>query len=194
MREENDGMYNELKRGTTVIRREELLWCYLLAFGRKHQAKIYAALSKIKNLAEIVGSEYSIIDWGCGQGLATICMFDYLHKIDVTNAVKKIVLIEPSELALKNAVLHTSIYGIGEIVSVNKYLDDVTVEDIKTDTSVTIHLFSNILDIEGFSLKQLAQTIGACASGEHYFICVSPKYSNNRRIDAFYKYFAEIEL
>jgi hypothetical protein len=66
LREENDGMYNELKRGTTVIRREELLWCYLLAFGRKHQAKIYAALSKIKNLAEIVGSEYSIIDWGCG--------------------------------------------------------------------------------------------------------------------------------
>jgi len=191
LREENDGMYNELKRGTTVIRREELLWCYLLAFGRKHQAKIYAALSKIKNLAEIVGSEYSIIDWGCGQGLATICMFDYLHKIDVTNAVKKIVLIEPSELALKNAVLHTSIYGIGEIVSVNKYLDDVTVEDIKTDTSVTIHLFSNILDIEGFSLKQLAQTIGASASGEHYFICVSPIYSNDHRIEAFYNYFAK---
>jgi superfamily II DNA helicase RecQ len=104
---------------------------------------------------------------------------------------KKIILIEPSELALKNAALHTSIYGVGEIASVNKYLDDVDVEDIKTDTPVTIHLFSNILDVEGFNLKQLAQTIGASASGEHYFICVSPIYSNNHRIEAFYKYFAE---
>lgn len=189
--QEIEDMFGELKRGTSVIDREELLWNYLYSFGNKHQAKIHAALSKIRELAEIVGSDYSIIDWGCGQGLATVCMFDYLNKEHIANSIKKIILIEPSELALKNAVLHTSIYGVGEIESVNKYLDDVTVEDIKTDTPVTIHLFSNILDVEGFSLKQLAQTIGACASGEHYFICVSPKYSNNRRIDAFYKYFAE---
>ncbi len=110
---------------------------------------------------------------------------------NISNAVKKVILIEPSELALKNAILHTSIYGVEEIVSINKYLDDVAVEDIKTDTPVTIHLFSNILDVKGFSLKQLAQTIGASASGEHYFICVSPLYSNNHRIEAFYKYFAE---
>ncbi|MDD4390957.1 MAG: DEAD/DEAH box helicase [Eubacteriales bacterium] len=190
-RQEIDDMYYKLARGTSVIRREELLWRYLYAFGSKHQAKILAALQKIKKLTEIVRGEYSIIDWGCGQGLATVCLFDYLRKKGVPNAVKKIVLIEPSELALKNAVLHTSIYGAGEIVSVNKYLNDVSVEDIKTDTPATIHLFSNILDLEGFSLKQLAQTIGASASGEHYFICVSPIYSNNHRIEAFYKYFAE---
>jgi len=189
--QEIEAMYDELKRGTSVVGREELLWCYLYSFGNKHRAKIHFALNRIKNLTEIVYGEYSIIDWGCGQGLATICLFDYLHKHDDANAVKKIVLIEPSELALKNAVLHTSIYGIGEIVSFNKYLDDVAVEDIKTDTPVTIHLFSNILDIEGFSLKQLAQTIGASASGEHYFICASPIYSNGHRIEAFYKYFAE---
>lgn len=193
-RQEIEAMYYELERGKSVIEREELLWRYLYAFGNKHQAKIHVALNRIQKLTEIVCSEYSIIDWGCGQGLATVCMFDYLYKKDVTNAVKKIILIEPSELALKNAVLHTSIYGVEEIVSVNKYLDDVTVEDIKTDTPVTIHLFSNILDVEGFSLKQLAQTIGASASGEHYFICVSPIYSNNHRIEAFYKYFAESDI
>jgi len=190
-RQEINAMHPELERGTSVIGCEELLWHYLFSFGNKHQAKIHAALNRIRMLAEIVGSKYSIIDWGCGQGLATVCMFDYLNNQHVTNAVKKIILIEPSELALNNAVLHTSVYGVGEIISVNKYLDDVAVEDIKTDTSVTIHLFSNILDVEGFSLKQLAQTIGASASGEHYFICVSPLYSNNHRIEAFYKYFAE---
>lgn len=191
--QEIEDMFGELKRGTLVIEREELLWKYLHSFGNKHQAKIHAALDKIKELRNIVSGEYSIIDWGCGQGLATVCMFDYLKKHNLPNAVKRIILIDPSELALKYAVLHTSLYGVGEIISVNKDLDHVAVEDIKTDTTVTIHLFSNILDIEKFSLKQLAQTIGASASGEHYFICVSPKYANNRRIDAFYKYFDKLE-
>lgn len=191
--QEIEDMFGELKRGTLVIECEELLWKYLHSFGNKHQAKIYAALDKIKELRNIVSGEYSIIDWGCGQGLATVCMFDYLKEHNLPNAVKRIILIDPSELALKYAVLHTSLYGVGEIISVNKDLDHVAVEDIKTDTTVTIHLFSNILDIEKFSLKQLAQTIGASASGEHYFICVSPKYANNRRIDAFYKYFDKLE-
>jgi len=191
--EEINAMHDELERGTSIILREELLWHYLYSFGKKHQAKIHAALNKMQKLTEIVCSEYSIIDWGCGQGLATVCMFDYLNKQNISNAIKRIILIEPSELALKYAVLNTRKYGVEEIILVNKCLDDVAVEDIKTDTPVTIHLFSNILDVEGFSLKKLAQTIGASASGEHYFICVSPIYSNDHRIEAFYKYFAESE-
>ncbi|HOT59631.1 MAG TPA: helicase-related protein [Spirochaetales bacterium] len=192
-KQEIHDIYFELKRGTLVIIKEEQLWCYLYAFGNKHKNKIYAALAKIKELKNIVNGEYSIIDWGCGQGLATVCMFDYLKKHNLPNAVKKIILIEPSELAVKNAVLHTSIYGVGEVVSINKVIDNVDVQDIKTDTPVTIHLLSNILDVEGFDLKRLAQTIGESAKGEHYFICVSPKYANNRRIDAFYKYFDKLE-
>lgn len=91
--QEIEGMFGELKRGTSVIGREELLWNYLYSFGNKHQAKIHAALNKIQKLTEIVCGEYSIIDWGCGQGLATVCMFDYLKKHDLPNAVKKITLI-----------------------------------------------------------------------------------------------------
>ncbi len=192
-KQEIHDIYLELKRGTLVIIKEEQLWCYLYAFGNKHKYKIYAALAKIKELRNIVSGEYSIIDWGCGQGLATVCMFDYLKKYNLPNAVKKIILIEPSELAVKNAVLQTSIYGVEEVVPINKAIDDVDVQDIKTDTPVTIHLLSNILDVEGFDLKRLAQTIGESAKGEHYFICVSPKYANNRRIDAFYKYFDKLE-
>ena len=190
-RQEIENIHHELERGIAVLEREELLWGYFYSFGNKHQAKIHAALTSMQNLTEIICRDYSIIDWGCGQGLATVCMFDYLQMKGVTNAVKKVVLIEPSELALANAVLHTSLYGIGEVVSVNNYLDYVSVENIKTNTPVTIHLLSNILDIEGFSLKRLAQTIGESANGEHYFICVSPKNANNHRIKAFYKYFAE---
>ncbi|MEG2266180.1 MAG: DEAD/DEAH box helicase, partial [Acinetobacter sp.] len=189
--QEIQSMYDELRRGTAVIDREELLWRYLWAFGAKHQAKIFAALRKIKNFNELVGSAYTIVDWGCGQGLATGCLFDYIKKNEADNAVESVYLVEPSELALKNAVLHTGAYGVRRIVPINKYLDDVTPDDIATDTDVTIHLFSNILDVEGFSLKRLAQTIGANAKGEHYFICVSPIYSSNHRIEAFYKYFAE---
>lgn len=188
---EIDSMWNELQRGTKVIDREELLWCYLYAYGNMHKGKIQAALNNIPNLKEAICDGYSVIDWGCGQGLATVCFFDYLRNHRISNTVEKTVLIEPSHLALDNAVLHVGSYGVGEIVAIKKFLDDVTVEDIITDAPVTFHLFSNILDIDSFSLKQLAQTIGAGASGEHYFICVSPYYSHNPRIEAFYKYFAQ---
>ncbi len=44
-RQEIDEIYYQLERGTVVIGREELLWCYLYSFGNKHQAKIHAALN-----------------------------------------------------------------------------------------------------------------------------------------------------
>ena len=45
--QEIEDMFGELKRGTLVIEREELLWKYLYSFGNKHQAKIYVAVPGI---------------------------------------------------------------------------------------------------------------------------------------------------
>lgn len=185
------GLLKSLRRGTAILESEEQLWCYNYYYGEMHQAKMTDSLDKFLSLKDIVCDDYSIIDWGCGQGVGTVCMFDYLAEHGFANKIKKVVLIEPSKLALENAVLHTSVYGVEDITPINKYLNDVVMEDITTDTPVTIHIFSNILDVEGFSLKQLAQTIDASARGKHYFICIGPLNPNNHRIKAFYKYFAE---
>jgi ATP-dependent DNA helicase RecQ len=94
-------------------------------------------------------------------------------------------------MALDRAKLHVNTYLKDEnkIESVNKLLDDVTQNDIKTDTFVTLHFFSNILDIKDIDLKTLAKNVSKDVSGEHYFFCVGPLNYGNNRIDAFYDYF-----
>ena len=55
------------------------------------------------------------------------------------------------------------------------------------------HLFSNILDIDEFSLTNLLKLIEFNFSGDNYFICVSPYINDIRtsRLDAFVKYFSK---
>jgi hypothetical protein len=155
-----------------------------------HQAKIYRALSCISP-STYTSDGFDIVDWGCGQGLATICFFDYLREHNIENKVKKVTLIEPSPATLERAAIHVRAY-VDEKVSVScigRFLDDVTHEDIAGDSPVTIHFFSNILDIESIDLKSLAEKVGSNVQGQHLFFCISPMNSGNRRIDRFYEYF-----
>lgn len=194
---EIEAMYGELQHGTRVLDREELLWRYLYAFGRKHMKKMGLALSRMERVFRDLSKEsMSIIDWGCGQALASCCLLDYLNGKGIFIPLDEVVLIEPSELALRYAALHLTAYGITQTKALQKYLDDITAEDIETKSPVTLHLFSNILDMDGFDMKRLVQTIGASASGVHYFVCLSPVYNNNNgmsRIELFKSYFSGID-
>lgn len=191
------GMYDELHHGTRVLDREELLWRYLYAFAPKHMKKMELALSRMWRVFRDLSKEsMSIIDWGCGQALASCCLLDYLNDNRIFIPLDEVVLIEPSELALRYAALHLTAYGITQTKALQKYLDDITAEDIETKSPVTLHLFSNILDMDGFDMKRLVQTIGASASGVHYFVCLSPVYNNNNgmsRIELFKSYFTRID-
>lgn len=185
---------DSLRHGTTVIDREEQLWEYLSAYGRMHQEKMRIAFNKLPSLNEEIEDGYSVVDWGCGQGLATVCFLDFLRDKGVDSLPEETILVEPSQLAIENARMHVGLYGIDDARLIGKLLDDVVVEDIETGSPVTIHLFSNILDVKGFDLKRLADLIGDSARGSHYFICVSPLYyygenGDCRRLDVFKDYF-----
>lgn len=185
---------DSLKHGTTVIDREEQLWEYLSDYGAMHQEKMRIALNRLPRLNEVIADGYSVVDWGCGQGLATVCLLDFLRGKGIKSLPEKTILIEPSQLAIENARLHAELYGIDNARLIDKLIDDVAREDIETESPVTIHLFSNILDVKGFDLKRLAELIGDSARGSHYFICVSPQYYYGEngdcgRLDAFKNYF-----
>ena len=194
---EIDDMWDELWRGRRIIDREELLWRYLWAFESMHSRKLDHAFDTMEGVfRQLKDESITIVDWGCGQGLATCCLFDYLHRSSIHVAVDRITLIEPSEIAISYAELHLGAYGMTRCRRVQKGLDDVTEEDIETQSPVTLHLFSNILDMDAFDIKHLAQTIGAAARGIHYFICVSPYYGNNNgmtRMELFQSYFTGID-
>ena len=191
-RAERDKLWRDLNQGVELLTSDESMCQYICSYGNMHEAKIQKALSSIQNPKEVFNTEIAIIDWGCGQGLATICFFDFLRSQGISNNTQKIVLIDPSVQALERAKEHLNIYLKDEskIQCVNKYLDYVEKNDVKTNQPITIHFFSNILDVQQIDLKKLAQLVGENVNGEHYFFCVSPLIQGrSHRIDAFYNYF-----
>lgn len=191
-RAERDQLWRNLNQGVDLLDSHELMCQYVFSYGNMHEAKINTALSSIKNPNEVFNTDLAIIDWGCGQGLATLCFFDFLKNQGIPNNTQKIILIEPSKHALERAKQHSKVYLNDEtkIQLVNKYLDDVEKEDIESNQSITLHFFSNILDIPQIDLKKLAQLVGENVNGEHYVFCVSPLIEGrSHRLDAFYNYF-----
>ena len=187
--------YPGLNHGTAVLTTEEQCNAYIAAYGNMHQGKINEVLDEIK-INDFANTDLQIIDWGCGQGLATICLFDFFNKHNLSlDLVKKVVLIEPSEVARDRAKTHVNAYLRDEdkIVVIGKYIDDVKVDDIVSDEPVTLHLFSNILDIPSIDLLRLANCINTNLKGLHYFFCWGPLNQGNNRIDSFWNYFNEAD-
>lgn len=127
--------------------------------------------------------------------MATVCFFDWLKKQGRGANVSRVVLIEPSRIALERAELHVGAFiDAHKVVTFNSCANDITAKDIVSDADVTIHFFSNVLDIDSVDVRQLARTIADAISGEHYFVCVGPLNAGNQRIDAFYNWFQNPEL
>ena len=129
---------------------------------------------------------------GAVKELELFVFFDYLKTQNIINNAVKITLIEPSEKALERARLHVSKYikDNSNIITIPKYLDDVTEENIKQKENLpVIHFFSNILDIPQINLKLLATKIDKSIIDDNYIVTVGPLNATNHRIDNFYNYF-----
>lgn len=189
----NPSLYKSLNHGTAILTTEEQCCAYIAAYGSMHQGKINEVLEKIA-INDFKNTDIQIVDWGCGQGLATVCLFDFFKSRGISlDSIRKVILIEPSDLALERAKIHVNAYLSEDerIVTKNKLLNEVSEHDISSSQSLTIHLFSNILDIPSIDLQLLANKIRTNISGLHYFFCWGPLYSLNNRIDIFWNYFSE---
>jgi len=188
-----DELYASLQRGQVVIEDKNLLYKYLVSFGEKQKVKLYSAFEEIKD--KLGGEKLNIIDWGCGQAFATIMLLEFAKEKDIQLDISDIYLIEPSKLALSRGLLHVDVFKTAEynIKAINSDIDCLQDEDILFDNShKTLHLFSNILDVESFNLdKNFLKKISNSIINDKLFICVSPNINDKRngRIDLFYKYF-----
>ena len=183
----DDKIYASLGRGTIILEDEKQLYAYLYSFGSAHYEKMKFALDLID--FSKLNESIEIIDWGCGQGLASVVFFERNSNIDIS----KVILIEPSEIAIKRASLHVRhMLKDVEITTICKPFDLLTEDDIKTnDKKIKIHLFSNILDVESFSIENLISKLENSQKNTNYFICVSPFSTDIRkqRIDSFVDHF-----
>jgi hypothetical protein len=175
-----------LSHGLKLLENDDEMAQYLCAYGKMHKEKIVYALGAIKAPRDYFTKKISIIDWGCGQGLATICFFDYLRNLGITPNIQSVVLIEPSTSAIDRAKEHLCKYvDSNKVVLVNKYINDVVQEDISSNADLVIHFFSNILDIISVDIEHLARIIKSGVQTEQLFFCVGPLNRGASRISEF---------
>ena len=169
-------LYDSLNRGTDLLDSEPSMLVYLFSFGKMHQAKLNYAFSKIPD-GFMEQSEINIIDYGCGQAVGTMCYADYLKARGNKQKIKSITLIEPSEICLKRAALHASVFfPDAEIKTINKKFDELDDNDISTsEDTPTLHILSNVLDLD-FDLRKFSELIKSKLVGYNQFVCVDPYF------------------
>ena len=92
-------------------------------------------------------------------------------------------------MALSRAELLCSrFFPYAEIVAINKQFDELTKADlILSSKTPTLHLFSNILDVESYDLSHFSQLVKEQSTGDNEYVLVSPMQNAQRmqRLNAF---------
>lgn len=177
-----DELFDQLNRGIEMLDSEPLLQMYIYSYGQMHSEKLAYAFKQLSPYIQSA-EEINIVDYGCGQGLATMCYHDFIKNNKLRQQVRSITLIEPSGLALSRAELLCScFFPEATIITIQKGFDELLENDIQTDAVYpTLHLLSNILDVESYAIAPLAEKIRRACQGDNDFIIVSP-LQNVRRM------------
>ncbi len=191
-------IYNTLKPNHYICKYESQLMAYNALFANKHQAKlielfefILGEFIELENISALKNttSPISVIDYGCGQGLASMVLQEYNREHQLGYQLEEVILIEPSALALKEAVKHNRLHYTHIKQHCGKF-DSLTPNDLLTKHQVTIHLLSNVLDLPNIDITVLTNCIKQSLSGVNIFVCCSPNYDQavtgiNQFCDAF---------
>ena len=190
-----DEVFRSLGRGVAILEQEEQLYSYLKSYGLMHKAKLLSSFTSFP-FNEIRGRHIEIYDWSCGQALATIVLLEYLGERNIDLSIDRVTLIEPSEIALKRASLHVTHFNSEvRIRTVLKDMDSLETADIASlDEIIKIHLFSNILDVEAYSMQHLIDIIKDGFKGNNYMVCISPYINDIKtaRFDFFVSSFSAL--
>ena len=182
-------LHQQILRGTCQLDNETELNAYMHDMSLMHNAKLRDAFSHLSTHF-FNEREIDIIDYGCGQAMGCISYADYLRENNHTQNVRRITLIEPSEIALARAALHSSLlFPNAEIVTINKGFDDLTASDIEVDTNIpTLHIFSNVLDMGStpnyngvFNLETFSNLVLEISKGYNEYVITEPLFSDSRR-------------
>lgn len=177
-----------LGHGIEPIKNETELLAYIVAYGEMHYMKCRASFQNFD--FKKLNSNIEIIDWGCGQGIGSLTFIEMLRDRDKSHLVRKVTLIEPSEIALTRARININkaTNGSCQILTVNKYLpgkgNNDEIEGIHYVQKNVIHIFSNILDIPSVNLEKLANIVGELGH-THFVMCMGPLNTNSYRIAQF---------
>ena len=170
--------------GIRLLNSESELNDYLVAFGEIHRAKLMEFLPHIP-FREFEETGLILVDWGCGQGLASAVTLDYLRLRSYHVEIKAVRLIELVRPALDRACGIIDKYlpspDCEELaVKWNREGMSALCEDLPEGVPV-LHLFSNILDIVGLDIEGVRETVEKMRGGRRsYVLSVGPDMITKR--------------
>lgn len=182
-----------IQRGRKVLQSEEEVDTYIAFYGAHHYYKLVEAFDAL-NILSFRDRELEIISYGCGAATDICTLISYCYSKQISLPFKKLVLIEPSQIALDRGINYIN-YALSDkelnkvnIIKIHKNINQIQKQDIIYNSkSIKIHVFSNILDIQEIDLVKLSHLIKETQNETNYFICVNPNdYLSKIRIDNFY--------
>lgn len=196
----NDGYdkyYNQLGNGTAILQTVEQLNTYLASYSDMHQHKLNLAFTSLFDKEDFNNKSVEIIDWGCGQALASGVLIDFIKNNTINLDLSKFTFIEPSLIALQRGIEHIdAIYQRKpkpQIYSINEKADaSLSIKNYQSSEKIKIHLFSNILDLITLDLDKVFQNVMSNFDRLNYFVCVSPQKGS--RLQKFYRMFGHSNL
>lgn len=170
------GIKDSLKWGTAIPGSTPQLDQYLYTYGKMVKSQWDHVTSKLNYKAN--SKNDTLIDCGCGQGLAGLCLHDNFGR-DFLNSKSHIVLIEPSATALIRAeAIYRAISPKSQIVCINKSFDELESSDFEFDLSPNrLHIYSNVLDIPDFD--HIGLFLQCFSIGSHTVLAVGHDRDHN---------------
>lgn len=175
--------YSEaLEHGAAVLKDPAHLKMYLHKYGQIHKSKLLLAYEQLPR--EIWSRDgLSVIDYGCGQGIAEMVMSDFIQTIHIDNDyIKDIHLIEPSIINLRQAEQYVHDFFMdSDIHCVNKLDNQLSEADVKADKYFVLHILSNVVDLDDFDGTKIIGLLNSDNRHYNVVLCVSPFYQENGR-------------
>lgn len=175
-------------RAKNPLQQFDDLITYMALYGYAHYQRIYSVIHKAaisKQLKASQSSHACVIDYGCGQGIATLAFIDHLIESEIQLKKLKVVLIEPSAVALNRAIhwiqkkakqADLELELITYCCTFDELDESVLLQH--TNLDLCFHLLSNILDMYSsgmFSLAHLVKIIKKSLSTST-LLAVSPDF------------------
>lgn len=188
----SDSKQKELKEslcnGKALLRNSDQMKAYLYHYGDIHRQKLLKAYSNIPE--NIFRKNFSVLDWGCGQGLGSIILNEFIEKEKgIKNIITDITLIEPSRICLRQAIGYIEwCTPKAMLIPINKKEENISQEDICIQEKIVVHILSNIVDMPEFSGKGLLKILKTTSHYRHVIVLVSPFYpedGSGKRMDEF---------
>jgi len=169
---QDSNLWGELEYGRKLLQTQEELDQYLYSYGPMIERQWSVLLEQFKYPC----ATFQVIDYGAGQGLATIHLLDRLVELNL-ELPDAVTLVDLSEIALERAAKTLTCYKGGaarDIVRLPKNLSDIKVSDLGfIKNAERIHLLSNVIDIPSFDCAKFFKEI-LNQPGRHQVLAVSP--------------------